>query len=514
MRLSGIFIISVLFSATLFSGAMAQTAPSFAAAQSFAVLGSATITNTGGTVVTGNMGVSPGSAITGFLPGVINNGLQYSGAASLAGNAQASATEVYNNLKGQTSIGTTNLTGKVLGETAGAITLAPGIYTFSSSAQLNATLTLNDGGNPNAVFIFQIGSTLTTASYSNVVMSSGGKGNNVFWQVGSSATIGTYTTFRGNILALASITMTTGATTTGKLFALNAAVTMDTNNAGGGNLTGAPVIVDTDGDGVADNLDDYPTDASKAFNNYSSKGTGCTVAFEDQWPNRGDFDMNDLVMVSKYNIVTNAKNIVVQVTGYYTLMATGGNSANGFGIQFPIPASSVSGLTGGTLEAGQDKAVVMLFSNMRSQMATWNTQPGVIQSAPQNYVVTFNVTDGPLFSAFGTDYNPFIVNYVGQSRREVHLMNKMPTSLADLTVFGTHDDNSNVAAGRYYVTKTGLPYAISVPTSTFNYPEEGVDISHGYLNFASWATSGGSTNADWFSNILPGNRNTSLIYSK
>ncbi|RKR81629.1 LruC domain-containing protein [Mucilaginibacter gracilis] len=511
MKTKSLFI-AVLFCAVNFSTAMAQTAPSFAAAQSFAVLGSSTITNTGGTIVTGNMGVSAGTAITGFLPGTLS-GLKYSGAPSIAGPAQASATDVYLNLKAQTSLTTTNLTGKVLGETAGAITLSPGIYTFSSSAQLNATLTLDDSSNPNAVFIFQIGSTLTTASYAKVVMKSGGKGKNVFWQIGSSATIGTYTNFTGNILALASITMTTGATTTGKLFALTAAVTMDSNIVEGGDLTGAPQIVDADGDGVADNLDDYPNDATKAFNNYSTKGAGATVAFEDQWPAKGDFDMNDVVVLQKYNVITNAKNVVVQVIGYYTLLATGGNYGNGFSVQFPIPTASVSGLTGGTLEAGQDKAVVVLFTNMRSETSAWNTVPGATQGASKTYNITFNVANGPTLSAFGTDYNPFIVNMVGTSRREVHLAGKTPTILADQTVFGTLDDNTNIAAGRYYVTKTGLPYAISVPT-TFNYPIEGTDISKAFTHFAEWATSGGVNYIDWYSNTAADYRNPSLIYSK
>lgn len=512
MKIFRSLIIPVLFCAVSTNIALAQTAPSFAAAQSFGVLGSSTVTNTGGTVVTGNIGVSAGSAITGFLPGILS-GLKYSGVGSIAGPAQSSAADVYNNLKAQTSLTTTNLTGKVLGETAGAIILKPGIYTFSSSAQLNATLTLDDTGNPNAVFIFQIGSTLTTASYSKVVMSSGGKGNNVFWQIGSSATIGTYTNFEGNIIALASITMTTGATTTGKLFALTAAVTMDTNNVGGGDLTGVPAIIDTDGDGIADNLDDYPNDATKAFNNYSSTGSGATAAFEDQWPAKGDFDMNDLVMVQKYNVITNAQNVVVQVIGTFTLMAAGGNNSNGFCVQFPIPSGSVANLTGATLEAGQDKAVIVLFTNVHNEMLTWNTVPGVAQTAPKVYTVTFNVTNGPTISTFGTDYNPFLVNYVGTSRREIHLAGKAPTILADQSVFGTQDDNTNVAAGRYYVTKTGLPFCISLP-SGFNYPIEGTDVTKAYLHFGEWAASGGTSFVDWYSNLASDYRNNTLIYTK
>jgi len=503
---SSIFKILPLFCLLILSGNIfAQFAPDFGSAQTFGVLAATTVTNTGLTKVSGSIGVSPGTAITGFGPGVIENGQTYSGAGSLAGLAQGSAQIVYNQLLAQAAPSANNLTGKVLGETAGTISLSPGIYSFSSSAQINATLTLNDGGNPNAIFIFQIGSTLTTASYSKVVMSSGGRGNNVFWQIGSSATIGTYTNFCGNIIAHTSITMTTGATTTGKLIALGAAVTMDTNN-----IAAIALNADTDGDGVTDNMDDFPNDATKAFINASA---GSTVAFEDQWPSKGDFDMNDLVMVSKYDVITNAQNVVVQVKGYYTLIATGGSTTNGFGVEFPVPRTSISNVTGGLLEARQDKAVIILFNNMRDEMATWNTRPGEAKTAPKTYNITFDIANGPNLNVFGNDYNPFIIKYGGFSRLEVHLAGKTPTNLVDPAIFGTQDDGSNVALGQYYITKTGLPYAISLPTEVFNYPTEGTDISKAFTNFVRWAESSGSLITDWYSTTNLGYTNPSLIYT-
>jgi hypothetical protein len=205
----------------------AQSVPPLGAAQSFAALGGTAITATGSAVISGNVGVSPGSAVTGFPPAVVKNGQIYTGAASLAGQAQSSALTAYNNLKGQACNPANNLTGKILGETPGFLALSPGVYCFDTSAQLNAILTLNDGGDPNAIFIFQIGTTLTTASSSKVQMSSGGRGTNVYWQIGTSATIGTSTTFRGNIIANTSITLTTSASTTGRVFALNGAATID-----------------------------------------------------------------------------------------------------------------------------------------------------------------------------------------------------------------------------------------------------------------------------------------------
>ncbi len=199
--------------------------PPLGNAQSFAALAGTTLTATGPVVISGNIGVSPGSAVIGFPPGVVQNGQIFTGSGSAAGPAQASALTAYNNLKGQACPAANNLSGKILGQTQLAV--SPGVYCFDTSAQLNAIFTLNDGGDPNAIFIFQIGTTLTTASSAQVLMTSGGRGNNVYWQVGTSATIGTSTSFRGHIIANTSITFTTSATTTGRIFALNGAATVD-----------------------------------------------------------------------------------------------------------------------------------------------------------------------------------------------------------------------------------------------------------------------------------------------
>jgi Ice-binding-like/Calx-beta domain/Domain of unknown function (DUF4214) len=223
---SFLFIAALVIVAS-YRPALAQSVPPLGNAQSFAALGGTAITATGSAVISGNVGVSPGSAVTGFPPAIVQNGQIYTGAASLAGAAQTSALDAYNNLKGQACLPANNLSGKILGQTPGFLSLNPGVYCFDTSAQLNATLTLNDGGNPNAIFIFQIGTTLTTASSSQVVMSSGGRGTNVYWQIGSSATIGTSTIFRGHIIANTSITLTTSASTTGRVFALNGAATID-----------------------------------------------------------------------------------------------------------------------------------------------------------------------------------------------------------------------------------------------------------------------------------------------
>src|ERR1700730_16281337 len=193
-------------------------------ALSFAVLAGSTVTNTGPSVISGNLGVSPGSAVTGFPPGLVNNGTIHAADATAA-QAQASLTNAYNVAAGLTP--TMNLTGLNLG----GLTLTPGVYFFSSEAQLTGTLILDAQGDPNAVFVFQIGSNLTTASAASVVFINGGSGNNTFWQVGASAVLGTGTQFTGNIMALTSITLTTGVNINcGRALARNGAVTLDTNN--------------------------------------------------------------------------------------------------------------------------------------------------------------------------------------------------------------------------------------------------------------------------------------------
>lgn len=219
-RCIGIITLGIV-SSTCAVSAFAQVAPPLGQALGFAVVGGSMITNTGATLVTGNVAVSPGTAITGFPPGNLTGTLHSNDA--LAQGAQADATNAYGVLAGQACLH--SLTGTDLG----GLTLTSGVYCFASSAQLTGTLTLDAQQNPNAVFIFQISSTLTTASDANVVMTNGGVDCNVFWQVGSSETLGTGTQFIGNTLAITSITVDSNATSHGSLFAQNGAVTMDTN---------------------------------------------------------------------------------------------------------------------------------------------------------------------------------------------------------------------------------------------------------------------------------------------
>jgi len=195
--------------------ALAGTSPGLGAVESFAVLGGSTVTNTGSTIVNGDLGVWPGFAITGFPLGIVVPPSTIHAGDAAAQQAQSDVTTANNALTAQAC--TTDLTGQDLG----GLKLTAGVYCFSTSAQLTGILTLDAQGDPDAVWIFKIGSTLTTASASSVILINSASSCNVFWQVGSSATLGTTTAFEGNILAFASITMNTGASLSGRALAPN-----------------------------------------------------------------------------------------------------------------------------------------------------------------------------------------------------------------------------------------------------------------------------------------------------
>jgi hypothetical protein len=214
--------------AALLVWAVAGQSPAYAAdapvglgtAAAYSVLGGTTVTNTGATTLAGDLGVYPGSAVTGFPPGIVAGAIHAGDAA--AGQAQSDLTTAYNDAAGRAA--TTTVAGDLVGQT-----LTPGVYKSSGPLAVSGALTLNGQGNPNSVFIFQVASTLTTASASSIVLTNSAQACNIYWQVGSSATLGTGSTFNGNILALTSITATTGTTVQGRALARNGQVSLDTN---------------------------------------------------------------------------------------------------------------------------------------------------------------------------------------------------------------------------------------------------------------------------------------------
>jgi hypothetical protein len=237
----------VVFVLSVGNLAWAQSAPPLGSSQSFAILGGTTVANTGATVVKGDLGVSPATAVTGFPPGILSEGTIHSNDAA-AMSALADANTAYAALAAETC-GTTFASGTILGTTAGAVILNPGVYCFvDDAAQLTGTLTLNGSG----VYVFQMRSTLTTATNSSVVLANGATADNVFWQVGTSAILGGNTTFVGSILADTSDTVGASSTVAGRVFALTGAVTLDTNTiAESDPAVGRWEIVHTSGDSAA-----------------------------------------------------------------------------------------------------------------------------------------------------------------------------------------------------------------------------------------------------------------------
>jgi LruC domain-containing protein len=286
---------------------------------------------------------------------------------------------------------------------------------------------------------------------------------------------------------------------------------------------------DADADGVSDLLDEYPTDRTKAFNNYyPSKNNVGTLAYEDLWPSKGDYDFNDLVVDYNFNQITNADNKVVEVNAAITVRAIGASLKNAFSLQLNTAPGNVKAVTGQSLnnsvfvlnangtEQNQSKAVVPIFDDpykvLNATGSIVNTYVGGAYFTPRTINVKIELVTPVSLTDFGSaPYNPFIV--VGGIRgKEIHLPANAPTDLADKSKFGTGDDDSNLGAKKYYMSDTNLPWAINFSVQ-FAYPAEKQDITKAFLIFNKWTTSKGSNNADWYMD-KPGYRDNAKLFKK
>lgn len=280
---------------------------------------------------------------------------------------------------------------------------------------------------------------------------------------------------------------------------------------------------DADGDGISDQNDAYPNDGTRAFDVYTpGENTFGSVSFEDNWPQKGDYDLNDVVVEYNYQLVTNASNQVVDMIAQYKLVATGATYSNGFGIELPIDASLVSTatITGATSqynvdgkEAGQDNAVFIIFDDAHATIGgsgPVNTIRGKEKVDPANIELRVEFTEPVAMTSLGyAPFNPFIF-VDGDRGREVHLPDYVPTQKAENSWFGTTHDTSSPNASRYYKSGTNLPWAINVPVS-FKYPVEYKAINEAHKKFIQWAESGGINSKDWYLN-KSNYRNTSNLY--
>lgn len=299
-----------------------------------------------------------------------------------------------------------------------------------------------------------------------------------------------------------------------------------------GGIPGIDKGGDSDGDGVQDVLDAFPNDPKRAYvSYYPSKSGFANIAFEDNWPAKGDFDLNDLTVSYRYTFTSNAQNQVIDMQGEFTPIASGASFRNGFAVQLPVAASAVSSVTGQQnisnyisysntgVEAGQRNAVIVPFDNHEALLKNSDGSSFVnvypdkmkVTGKTATVMVTFAVPVAAS-SLQVSAFNPFLISDLRRGY-EIHLPGFAPTDKADSKLFGTNDDASNPGAGKYYLSKENYPWAINFG-GTYNYTIETQPVTLAYPHFAEWAKSGGAMYADWYSNTSAGYRDLSKIYTK
>ncbi|MCF8398602.1 MAG: LruC domain-containing protein [Bacteroidales bacterium] len=318
--------------------------------------------------------------------------------------------------------------------------------------------------------------------------------------------------------------------------------TDETSNANDGTIEGCVysdttvpyTITDTDGDGVEDGEDDYPNDPDRAFDNYFPAAGYGSLAYEDLWPGKGDYDFNDVVVDYRFQTVTNASNEVVEIFAAFPVKASGATLENGFGFNLPDASSAFTGnpqkitvsgydiqegyisLNAYGHESGQTHPTIIVFDRIFNLLPSPGGELGVNTDPDGSFVNfdTVNITMIPdgVFSMANfslTSWNPFII--VDMERgHEVHLPDYEPTDLMDISLLGQWEDDSDAGVGRYFKTESNLPWALDIP-SEFEWPEEKKDITTAYLHFAEWAESGGVVYTDWYID-QNGYRNNDYIF--
>lgn len=270
---------------------------------------------------------------------------------------------------------------------------------------------------------------------------------------------------------------------------------------------------DADGDGVNDTYDEFPDDPRYAYvYSYPGESSYGSFAFEDQWPNFGDYDFNDLVVDYNFRHLANGTNEIVKLESQFVIQAVGAGSKNGLGLQLDIRPSAIQNVTGNVLatdlfnlnangtESGQSKAVIPITDDPHHGFegnGFINTEPELIVQEPDTITVHIEFTNPlELYEAGHAPYNPFIV--VNQNRgKEVHIPGYSPTDLVDASLFGQGNDASIPGSNIYYQAQQGHPWAMNLPVS-FYYPNEKTDIKVAYHHFQTWSSSGGFSYMDWY----------------
>lgn len=288
--------------------------------------------------------------------------------------------------------------------------------------------------------------------------------------------------------------------------------------------------LDTDKDGITDTFDEYPNDATKAFTTYSpAKNQYGTLAFEDNWPKRGDNDHNDLNLDYNFVNINNASNLTVELNGNFVVNSIGAAYKNGFAIELPVAHENVESVEGfivkdkgyikldtNNLEQTDDpkkKGVLVVFDNafslfpaQKDFINTKNTLPFI---NPAKVSVKVKLKN-PVKISESAPYNPFLI--VNQERgKEIHLPDYAPTSKATKELFKSEDDDSDATLNRFYKTSKNIPWALHFQEK-WQYPKEYIPINHTYYYFSKWAESNGTEKKDWYKNIA-GNFDSKQLYS-
>ena len=293
---------------------------------------------------------------------------------------------------------------------------------------------------------------------------------------------------------------------------------------------GSLPMQDADGDGVSDDLDEYPEDYTRAFNSFfPGEGSYASVVFEDLWPAKGDYDFNDLVLGVSGTEVTNANDELVDIYINFNVRAVGASLQNGFGWQFAgITPDMISSVTGAVLEQGyvvnaangtelgQDSAVIIACENVedvlhRTGGSMFNTiENGFVGTSD---LIEIHIIFNPAINRnlVGAEaYNVFLIKNQDRSV-EVHLPNRVPTDKMNMSLLGTSQDASDINTGTYFRTATGLPWGMLL-LEPYDYSVEKNEITQAYLHFAEWAESGGVVYQDWYSNHGSGYRDNIKIF--
>ncbi len=480
-----------------------------------------------------NNGFNPGGMVTNH--GTLSaNSLNISGSAIVDNFGTITVANDVNNDRGLTNNGTFNIGGNLNLNGSSTTTnncrmSIGGNFVVNSMLhsygliEIDNGLTLNGGGTT----ILHSGAMITAGSalLNNSIT---GLGTTSLVKVSGNTTINAGGSLEGNLEYCDADGVETNSGVISSPATLACKVYIPTNSCNHlGN--GSPQIVDSDNDGVSDNADLYPNDptaSGSAF--YPANGSFATLAFEDLWPNQGDYDFNDLVVDYRHKLVTNSTNEVVRIESDFVVMAIGGSFSTGFGIQLGLVSSQIASITGqhitqnlvtlnsnGT-EEGQTKATVIIFDHAYSTIPDGggtrfvNTDPTETPKQRDTLHTVITLNSSQTFSALGAPpFNPFI--FIDNDRgKELHLIDQHPTDKANPAYFGTGSDNSSVAASRFYKTPKNHPWALNL-VGGFDYPTEKTDIVEAYNYFDIWAQSGGVSNTDWYMDFS-GYRNAAKIY--